>query len=509
MSTDTATIKSGPSRQRDVVVIGAGLAGLTTAMALAERGLSVEVLERDDILGGRASSWTDPVTGDPIHIGPHIFLNLYPNMFKLLDALGTRDRITWQPQGRFLTVVDGEEATVIEGSRLPAPYHFVPSLLADKRVNFSDLVSNWSMVQLALACDEAMVARLDEVSALDMLRAFGVSERFIERFWYFTGMAIMNVPLEICSAGALIRFYARLVGHKNLAIGFPDGGLGDLFTGPAVDMITAAGGVVTTNAGVTELILGGPPEGVRGVVLSDGTTVQARHVVSTLPPHALRELLPEHWTARHGRFGYLDKFEPVPYVSPYLWFDRKVTDLQFWARAFEQDDLNCDFYDLSNINSGWSERPSLITSNIIYSHRAAGLSDDEVIQRTMEELAEFLPGVRDAQLVHSTVNHIPMAIHAPRPGTEQLRPNPRTSVAGFVLAGDWIRTEFPCSMESAVAAGWKAAEEVLADRGQAEDLAEPLPPSEKFPKFVRGVGKLLPNGWVERRLDRLDGQRGV
>ena len=66
-------------------------------------------------------------------------------------------------------------------------------------------------------------------------------------------------------------------------------------------------------------------------------------------------------------------FRPVPYKSVYLWFDRKLTDLPFWARRYDPTDLNCDFYDMSNINAGWKDRPSVITSNIIWSHRTDGL----------------------------------------------------------------------------------------------------------------------------------------
>src|SRR5687768_9170404 len=91
----------------DVVVVGGGIAGLTCAMGLRGSGLTAIVLERETILGGRASSWTDNVTGDPVHIGPHIFLDQYPNLFALLEACGTRDQIVWEEAGAFVTMVDG------------------------------------------------------------------------------------------------------------------------------------------------------------------------------------------------------------------------------------------------------------------------------------------------------------------------------------------------------------------------------------------------------------------
>ncbi|MBS1121433.1 MAG: amine oxidase [Deltaproteobacteria bacterium] len=484
----------------DVLIIGGGLAGLTSALALATRGLAVTVLEADERLGGRASSWIDKTTGDPIHIGPHIFLNCYPNMMKLLDVLGTRDKVVWQRQKGFITMADGEEKTVITSSWLPAPYTMAPSLLMDRRVSVRDLWSNWPIVQLALAADEALVSRLDDYTARELLTSFGVTPRFIDRFWSFTSFAIMNIPLELCSAGALIRFYRHLIGHSDLMVGFSDGGLGDVYAPEAERRIKAAGSQVLTRTRVAELVVDAGQ--VKGVRLADGRVLRARHVIAALPPAQLAAIVPAELRTS-GVLAELDRFESVPYVSQYLWFDRKLTDLQFWARSFSTDDLNCDFYDLSNINRGWEERPSLITSNIIFSHRIAALSDAEIIAETRREIAEFLPGAREATLRHHVVHRIPMAIHAPRPGTERLRPSSAGAAPGLLLASDWVQTGFPSSMESAVAAGWMAAEEILRDHDRPEVLRQALPPIERTPRLVRAVGKLLPNGRLERRLERL------
>src|SRR5581483_4622751 len=193
-------------------------------------------------------------------------------------------------------------------------------------------------------------------------------------------------------------------------VGFPDGGLGDLFAPPARALIERAGGRFLLETEVTELLR---EEGrVVGARLSSGETVRARFVVSTLPPQDLARLV--DWPA-------LSVFRPCPYVSPYLWFDRKLTRHQFWARTYAPSDLNCDFYDFSNIYTDYPAR-SFIGSNIIYSERAHHLSDEAIVRATLRELSEFLPETRRARLLHWTVNRIPMAIHCPSPGTERARP---------------------------------------------------------------------------------------
>jgi 15-cis-phytoene desaturase len=480
---------SDASETFDVVVVGGGIAGLTTAIGLRDAALRTIVLERDALLGGRASSWADPVTGDPVHIGPHIFLDQYPNFFALLDVCGTRDRVVWEQDGAFVTMVDGERAIPIRRSGLPPPYHYVPSLLADPEVSVADLVSNWPIIELALRADEAAVARLDALDARTLLLDAGVTPRFVARFWAFTALAIMNVPLERCSAGALLRFYRYLLGHDDLRVGFAAMGLGDVYAPACRAILERSGAEVRTRAAVRE-VLTGDDRGVTGVRLDDGRTIRAPRVVLALPPTTLGQLARREWSEL-SPFRDLGRFRPVPYIAPYLWLDRKVTRRQFWARVWREGDYNCDFYDLSNIHRGWRQRPSIITSNVIGSDRIGDATDDEIIARTLAELTEHLPDVARAELLHARVHRIPMAIHAPEPGTEGLRPPVRTAIEGLFLAGDWIATAIPASMESAAASGWMAAEAILSDVGRPRRLVQERPPARGLvPWLTRNIGRV-------------------
>lgn len=454
---------------RDVVVVGGGVSGLACAVAAARAGLRPLVLERSSLLGGRARSWTDEKTGDPVHIGPHIMLSQYQNFFALLEMVGGMDKVVWQPMPDFITMVEGTTEVTMGLADLPPPMPFLPSVLADKSVGLVDKLSNFRLTAWAMTITEEEVLRLDDKDARTLLREMGVTERYIDRFWSFVSMAIMNVPLDRCSAAALMRFYRRLVGHRRCQVAFADGGLGDLFAPGARDVIEAAGGEVRTRTAVAGFALD-EAGGVDGVVLEGGEVLRARAVVAALTPQELATLAHPSWEARRP-FSDLARFEPCPYVSTYLWFDEKLTKRQFWARVHREDDLNCDFYDLSNIHRGWESRPSVICTNAIWSHRAAHLSDAEVVERTRAELAEYLPRAAKAKLVHSVVNRIPMAIHCPQPGTEALRPDIATGIRGLYLAGDWTKTGFPSSMEGAARSGFLAAERVLEVHGRRERVA--------------------------------------
>lgn len=471
----------------DTLILGGGIAGLACAVALCDAGQRVAVLEGSDTLGGRARSCTDTYRGDRVDLGPHILLSEYHNMLRLLDRLGTRDRVTWQ-QDKFLTLVDAPRPTTIRMAPLPAPLHLLPSLLRAPQVSLRELASNTRLLWQVMRLDRAGAMQLDNVTAEDFLHRMGVRRRFIDWFWRTACMAVMNVPLECCSAGALFGFFRYMLGISGVQVGFAGEGLGDLFAPAARQQIEQAGGTVCLGTQAVQLLA---EEGrAVGVRLADGHELRARHIVAALPPDALQALLSREWLARYRVFGALAGFKPSPYICTYLWFDRKLTHERFWSKVWSPQTLNYDFYDLSNIRQGWGARGSLTASNIIHCQRAAGLTDEQVIAATLRELCEYLPAVADARLEHARVHRIPMAIPAPLPGSQHLRPPPATPIEGLFLAGDWIDTGLPASMESAVRAAWLAAEQVLAAAGRPTTIASPLPAVQGL---VRLVDALFPS----------------
>jgi monoamine oxidase len=208
----------------------------------------------------------------------------------------------------------------------------------------------------------------------------------------------------------------------------------------------------------------------------DGGEFESRHVVCAVPPAQLGALLPT--TADSAAF------QPSPYKSVYLWLDRAVGREQFWANLWNPGRLNYDFYDLSRIRPGWRGRPSVIASNIIFSHRADTMSDDEIVRATMAEIAEIAPDVARARVVHSDVHHIPMAVACPLVGTESKRPGTATTIPNIFLAGDWTRTGLPCSMEGAVRSGYLAAEAVLAARSHRQPIAVTPRPNDGLARWL-------------------------
>ena len=464
----------------DVAIVGGGLAGLTAAYALQTHGVNVVLLECDAQLGGRAGSVRDAVMGDTVDLGPHILLSEYPNMRALMAQLGTGADIVWD-NDRFMTLVTNGERNALRSRRLPPPLHFLPNPWRAPRLGLRDILSNLRVTWHGMRGNEAQVLALDGLNARDYLRRCGVSAHLIDTYWATISMTILNVPLEHCSAGALMRFFRVLLGRNDIRMGFPGVALADLFVPAIGTKLAEAGASVHLNTRVTTLA---QAKDVVTLQLAAGDAIAARFCIAAVPPAELQTLLPPALTAA-GTLSTLDAFAPSSYISTYLWFGQKLTQERAWSRTYSPTTLNYDFYDLSNIRAGWSRRPSLIASNVIYSQRVPPMSDDEIVAATVRELADFAPAAATANLRHARVHRIPMAIPCPHVGTEAKRPPTRTPIPGLFLAGDWTATGLPASMEGAVRSGWLAAEAVLAALGRPAELARSLSPATGITGLVQ------------------------
>jgi 15-cis-phytoene desaturase len=398
-----------------------------------------------------------------VDIGPHVLTTEHRQFLALLQRLGTADHVLWQPQP-LITLLEPHRVQRMRGSALPPPLHVLPNLpRALRSVSLRDLLSNLRVAWRLLRVDEARLMSLDRADALQWLRACGVRPRFIEWFWAPACLALLNLPLQRCSAAALARLARYLAVRSGYGFGFARGALADLFVPAARRAIEDAGGSVWVDARVTALAL---EAGAVQVRLADGRQLHGRAAVLALPPQALEGLAPPAL----GRVAAA--FEPCPYLSTYLWFDRRLTAERFWARV-DGPGLNLDFYDLSNIRNPGA--PSLIAANCIHAHAAWSLDDQELIRRARAEVARFAPAAAEARLRHARVHRIPMAIASPLPGTEALRPRAATAWPQLWLAGDWTATGLPSSMESAARSAALAAEGVAAFLGLRVPPALPLP----------------------------------
>ena len=462
-----------------VALVGGGLAGLAAGCARAEAGCRVSLYEKRPYLGGRASSYQHPGTGEVVDNCQHVLLGCCTNLIDLYRRTGVEDKIRWYDELTFLE--PGGRASRIAPSFLPAPLHNGPSFLGAHCLGLRDKLSI-ARVMMALLPG---VPEDNGQSFLAWLERYSPTPAALERFWKPILISALNEDLDRVSvfyAGQVIResFMKSAAAGR---MGIPSIPLSDLYAAGA-GYIQARGGEVFLRASVESIAIEnltqagfgktpgkGPasavpsvpqmaralaPEGVRIRTAQGEFTSDA--VILAAPFDVTAKLMPPGF-ATHDGSATTDALETSPIVGIHLWFDRQISELD---HAVLLDRTIQWMFHKSRIQSevrgGDSTGGSYVELVVSSAKTLVNLSKNEIVDLAVHELREFFPAAREAQLVKSTVIKEIHATFSPGPGVDRHRPPQATASERVFLAGDWTATRWPATMEGAVRSGYLAAE---------------------------------------------------
>jgi squalene-associated FAD-dependent desaturase len=448
----------------DVIVVGAGAAGLSAAAALAGAGKRVTVLERKPYVGGRAYSYEHPALGEVVD-SQHVLLGCCTNLIELCEQAGSADKIRWYDKQTFLEP-NGRSSTIVT-SGLPAPFHFAPSFLEMSMLGWKDKVG---LARGLMEFFRGYPAEDDE-SVEHWLKRTRQTELSIRHFWNPILMATLNDGVAHCSTRYAGKVFHELFVKSSTGgrLGIPTVPLSEFYADVA-RLIEARSGFVQLRASVEAVTQ--EADGRWRVHVGE-TEYVAESIVLALPFEQTQRLLPA--VRLNERYAGLvsntrDDLElkmarqvHSPYTSILLWFDREITDLD---HAWLLDTTIEWFFHKSRIRRYAPERGSYVEVVIAGSRLQLGWSREEILATAMRELELFFPEVKRAKLVKSGVLKEARATFSVVPGLDQFRPGQKTEWPGFYVAGDWTATEWPSTMEGAVRSGRLAAGALMEDRNR-------------------------------------------
>jgi hydroxysqualene dehydroxylase len=445
---------SVPIFRADVIVVGGGFAGLSAGALLAESGARVTVLDARPQLGGRATAFTDRHTGELVDNGQHVLFGCYRATLDFLRRIGALDNVRMQPSMEVAYLDTKGRRSLLRCPPLPSPLHLLAGVLDWDAMPWRDRLAALKLAA-PLRRARAELRRSGTVTAepsgtvSEWLIAHGQRPRLRSWLWDPLAVAALNQSPDVAAASPFVRVLAEMFGPDRTAssLVLPTTPLHEMYAEPASAFIRARGGSVRVNALARVAVEHGR---VRGVDVR-GERIEASRVIVAVPWFALRSLFgPAAPPELAQTLAAAGAMESMPIVTVNLWYDRRVMDEPFVGLPGREMQW---VFDKRLAFGGHASHLSLVSSGAT---RLAALRTDELTALAAREMEQALPGARGATLVRATVVREKQATFSLAPG-QPARPGSATAIDGLYLAGDWIDTGLPGTIESAVVSGHMAA----------------------------------------------------
>jgi squalene-associated FAD-dependent desaturase len=463
-----------------VVIVGGGLAGLAAAVALSGRDLRITLIESRPRLGGRASSFTDPATGELVDNCQHVSMACCTNLADFCRRVGTAglfrraDAITFiGPDGRLSTLKAGT---------LPAPLHLAGSFLRASYLSFFERLR----VAYGMACLRFAGTSSPGMSFADWLLRHGQTRRTIDRFWGTVLVSALNELPEQMDVGHARKVFLDgfLRNRDGFQMELPTVPLGELYGSRMERWLAEHGIEVRLTTGVRSIEVD-DERSVQAVVLRDGERLAADFVVSAVPFDRVLGLLSPAAREQLPQLGPVADIASSPITGVHFWFDREVCPHEHAVTVGRL--VQWVFNHTALQGRGPAEGPGQYLQIVISaSYDLLKLDRAAIRDAVLRDLEALWPAAREAKLLRWWVVTEHGATFAVRPGIDRLRPSQRTPVDGLFLAGDWTATGWPATMEGAVRSGYLAAEGILDDLSRPERLVRRELPDTPLARFLLG-----------------------
>jgi squalene-associated FAD-dependent desaturase len=420
----------------DTIIIGGGLAGLATAVALAERGIPSTILESKTRLGGRASSFSDAETGTLIDACQHVSMGCCTAFASFCNTVGIRHLLEPQPVLWFMTP-DGRTSRFARDP-WPAPFHLGRALASAHYLTaIEKLRIAWGLARLALLPADA------DGPLAQWLVAHRQTPRTMERFWSVVLTSALNESLDRMGIKYARKVFvdAFLRDRDGFVVDVPRVPLGRLYGEELRGWLEQHGVSIRENAAVKRVL---PADVAVTIELRNGETITAKQAVLAVPFERVLGLLPESMAAE-SFFARIGKLEASPITSVHVWYDREVMAMPHAV--------------LVGAQGQWVfRRPGGYVQVVVSASRSRrALGRDALAAVMIDELAKLFPSAAAATVLRSKVVTEHTATFSAVPGVDALRPGQATPHPRLTLAGDWTDTGWPATMEGAVRSGNLAA----------------------------------------------------
>lgn len=472
-----------------VAIVGAGLAGLATAVDLADAGCEVQIFESRPFVGGKVSSWIDG-DGNHIEMGLHVFFGNYYQLMELMKKVGAYENL--RPKEHVHTFINkgGSRGELDFRFFMGAPFHGLKAFFTTSQLSLLDKLQNAvalgtsPIVRGLVDYNGAMknIRDLDKVSFAKWFRNHGGSQGSIKRMWNPIAYALGFIDCENISARCMLTIFQMFaVKTEASKLRMLEGSPNEYLHKPILEYLEARGTKVYTRRRVREIqfIEDRGQTKVTGMLVANGDkedTITADAYVAACDVPGIQRLLPQEWR-KWSEFDNMYKLDTVPVATVQLRFDGWVTELQDTEKRKQLNhaagidnllytadaDFSC-FSDLALSSPADYYKPgqgSLLQAVLTPGDPFIKQSNEEIAAHVLKQVHELFPSSRELNMTWYSVVKLAQSLYREAPGMDVYRPSQKTPIPNFFLAGSYTQQDYIDSMEGATLSGKRAAKVIL------------------------------------------------
>jgi zeta-carotene desaturase len=472
-----------------VAIVGAGLAGLATAVDLVDAGCEVQIFESRPFVGGKVGSWIDK-DGNHLEMGLHVFFGCYYQLFDLFKKVGAFDNLLEKQHTHTFINKGGKVGALDFRFITGAPFNGLKAFFTTSQLSPRDKLQNAlalgtsPVVQGLVDFEGAMktIRKLDKVSFADWFRSHGGNNSSLRRMWDPIALALGFIDTENISARCMLTifqlFATRTEASKlRMLKGSPD----EYLHKPLVKYLEDRGTKIYTRRQVRQIKYAetNGSTNITDIVVANGENeenITADAYVAACDVPGIQRLIPQEWR-KWSEFDNIYKLDAVPVATVQLRFDGWVTELQDGEKRkqlkhaagidnllYSADaDFSC-FADMALTSPADYYREgegSLMQVVLTPGDPFIKKSNEEIVQHTLKQVHELFPSSRELNLTWSSVVKLAQSLYREAPGMDVYRPNQKTPIDNFFLAGSYTQQDYIDSMEGATLSGRQAAKAIL------------------------------------------------
>ncbi len=472
-----------------VAIVGAGLAGMATAVDLVDAGWEVEIFESRPFVGGKVGSWID-ADGNHVEMGLHVFFGCYYQLFDLMKKVGVIDKLRLKEHTHCFINKGGKTGELDFRFITGAPFNGLKAFFTTSQLSLQDKAQN------ALALGTSPIVRglidfegamknirdLDKVSFADWFRSHGGSNGSIKRMWNPIAYALGFIDCENISARCMLTIFQFFAAKTEASVlRMLEGSPSEYLHKPIIEYLEAKGAKIHTRRRVREIKFTGEGEETRvtGLVVAQGETEEtiiADAYVCACDIPGIQRVLPQEWR-KWSEFDNIYKLDAVPVATVQLRFDGWVTELH---NAEERKQLNhaagidnllytpdADFscfadLALTSPSDYYREgQGSLLQLVLTPGDPFIKQNNEAIAHHVLKQVHELFPSSRELNMTWYSVVKLAQSLYREAPGMDVYRPAQKTPIANFFLAGSYTQQDYIDSMEGATISGRQAAKVIL------------------------------------------------